>query len=487
MKKSGAIGGVFWAFSERVCAQLISAVVTFILARLLEPSLYGTIAIVTVIIDFLNVFVTGGFSTALIQKKDADELDFNACFVLSISVAFALYLLLAVTSPWIAEFYHTPDLRPIFLVLGLRMPIAAINSIQQAMIQKRMQFRSFFWATLIGTVISAIVGIYMAYAGYGVWALVAQYMTNVVIDTIALSFLSDWHPKFCFSTERVKKIWSFGGKVLASNLISTGQNDIRSLVIGKAFGPAELSFYNHGQKYVSLIAENICDSIRKVMFPVYSEQQQNQAVLLRTIRFSVRVSTYGLTPLLMGFAIVADHFVRAILTEKWLGCVPYIRIFCVAYWIRPITSICNQGILAVGKSHIILKEMRIVNSLSMFSVFAAAFAMKNVMAVAIFWLLSELVSFFLASYYAYKLLGYKPVNQVEDVSAELLLGISMAAVVYFTGRVVKANNILVLLMQIVVGAVVYWLLSHFLRNSAYEYISKKAICSIRSLWKGDRV
>lgn len=466
---------MIWAFGERVCAQLISTVVAIILARLLEPSMYGTVAIVTVIIEFLNVFVTDAFSTALIQKKGADELDFNSCFLLSVSVAAALYLILAIASPWIAEFYHSPVLRPIILVLGLRMPVAAVNSIQQAMIQKQMRFKSLFVATLIGTIISAIVGISMAYAGYGVWALVTQYMTNVVIDTIALFFLNNWRPKIRFSVERAKGIWSFGGKVLASHLISTGGKNIRSLIIGKVFGPEELSFYNNGQKYVSLIVDNVNSSIQKVMLPVYSERQQDRVKLLATMQMSVRVATYILTPLLFGFAIIADSFVRVILTEKWMGCIPYIRIFCAGYWFLPMSSIRCQAILATGKSQIVLKVKIITNSISLVFVFIAAFIVRNVLAIACFWVLGELISCILSVYFTNKLLGYQYRDQIKDIFPTLCIGVCMVVAVYLAHMVLKTSDIVSLLIQILSGATVYILLSHITNNKAYRYTLEKIL------------
>lgn len=472
-KKSGVLSGLAWSFGERICAQLISTIVTIILARLLDPNLYGIIAIVTVIINFLNVFVNGGFSTAIVQKKDTDDADYNSCFTLSFIVSWIVYGILIFISPLVAKLYKIPDLRILIIVLGIRLPIAAINSIQQAIIQRNMKFKNFFIATIWGTLVSAVVGITLAYKGYGVWALVAQYLSNIIIDTIVLFFINDWKPKFMFSTKRIREIWNFGGKVFGANLVDTTLQDIRSLLIGKVFGPADLSYYNHGQKYTSLIVENVNSSISKVMLPVYSKKQSDYKELLNAMRLSVRVATYVLTPLLIGFAVVSECFVRVVLTEKWLGCVPFICIFCVAYWFRPLCSICAQGILAIGKSAIILKQMLMVHFMSILTILIAIFSLKSVVAIAFSYLLCEVISLFLFSYYAKKSMGYTYKCQLMDVLPHLAIGIVMGVCVYFIEIWLSGWTVLKLLILVASGAIIYIALSYITSNSAFAYILKK--------------
>lgn len=471
--KTGIVAGLAWSFGERICAQLISTIVTIILARLLEPEYYGTVAIVTVIINFLNVFVTGGFSNAIVQKKEADSLDYDTCFVLSFLVAIILYGLLVATSPFIAQFYEMPALRMLIVVLGLRLPIASLNSIQQAVIQRSMQFKNFFVATIWGTLISAVVGILLAYKGFGVWALVAQYMSNVVIDTIVLLVMNDWKPRFRFSKERISRIWKFGSKVLGSNFVDAIIQNVRSLLIGKVFGAEDLSFYNQGQKYTSLIVDNVNSSISKVMLPVYSQKQSDKDELIRSMRLSVSVATYILVPLLIGFGALSDTFVRVILTEKWMQCVPFIRIFCLAYWFRPFCVICAQGILSIGKSGVMLRQTIIVHFFSIMTLIVAVFAMRSVVAIALSYLICDGISLVLHSMLAKRNVGYNYMDQIVDVAPTLFIGGIMGVVVYYVSKTFNDANIIILLVQIVIGAVVYISLSLLTNNKAFAYLLSK--------------
>ena len=241
-KQSSIAKGLYWAFAERIAAQFVSTLVGIILARLLVPQDYGVVSIVMVFITLCNVFVTSGFGTAIVQKKEVDETDYNTAFVLSFIMAIVLYGVLFFVSPLIAEFYELPILKSVIRVLGLRLILTSLNTIQQAHIQREMRFKKFFIATLFGTVISCVVGIILAYCGYGVWALVAQYLTNTTIDTVVLVFVGGWNPSLKFSKRKAKEIYSFGIKVLCTELVFTLEGDIRSLIVGKVFGSADLAY-----------------------------------------------------------------------------------------------------------------------------------------------------------------------------------------------------------------------------------------------------
>lgn len=208
-KKNSIIGGLFWTFGERITAQLVTTIVTIILARLLEPEHYGIISIVTVFISFCNIFVSSGFGSAVVQKKDITELDFNTAFIISFTVSLVMYIVIYICAPYIAKFYQMSVLIPVIRVMGIRLIIASLNTIQHAYIQRKMQFKKFFFATLFGTIVSAFLGVILAYKNFGVWALVVQYLTNTIIDTIVLLFVCEWRPKIQFNFENAKKLFSF--------------------------------------------------------------------------------------------------------------------------------------------------------------------------------------------------------------------------------------------------------------------------------------
>lgn len=469
--KRQILTGMMWSFAERISAQLVSTLVTIILARLLDPEHYGIISIVTVIITFLNIFVTGGFDSAIIQKKDADSLDYNTAFIISISVSFFLYGILFFAAPSIASFYDMPELTPVIRVMGIRLIIAAVNNIQQAYIRKNMAFKKFFWATLLGTVISGVVGIILAYSGFGVWALVAQYLTNVSIDTVMLFVVSEWRPKLEFSVQRAKRIWSFGWKVLATTLVYTIEGDIRSLIVGKVFGPSDLAYYDQGKKYPSLLVGNVNTTINKVMLPAYSKLQDNREELLRTLRQTIMIGVFILAPLLIGFAAIAESFVSLILTDKWLPAVPFIQIFSVSYLTRPLEESCRQALLAIGKSGTVLKCMIIINIIALISVLIAVFGLHSVLAIALFSFLTTLISLIAFLYSAKRNLGYKIKYQIHDVLPPLIIGAFMAVVVYFIGKI----SIVLwarIIIQIVVGGIVYILGSWLFKIEAFQLTIK---------------
>lgn len=466
---SKVVKGLIWTFGERITAQLVTTLVTIVLARLLDPEHYGIISIVTVFITICNVFVTSGFGTALVQKKEVDENDYNTAFVLSFSLSLILYILLFFVSPLIADFYNMNQLTVVIRVLALRLPIASINTIQQASIQRNMQFKKFFISTLFGTVISGVIGIFLAYRKCGVWALVAQYLSNVFVDTIVLTFVGTWKPKFIMKKDRINYIVSFGSRVLATNLVFTLENDIKSLVIGKSFGTSDLAYYDQGKKYPLLLVTNVNTAITKVMLPTYSKSQDDLGNLKRMLRKSIRVGIYVLMPILLGFAAVAPSFTSALLTEKWLPAVPFMQIFAISCITRPFETACHQALLAVGKSALILRLMVITSIVSILTLLVAVFCFKSVMMVAILNLLCAVLSFTVFSWASARYLNYKLLEQLSDILPECMVTLVMAAAVYGLGFL-SLNIYFLLVFQIVIGGLMYILMSMLFKLEPYKEV-----------------
>ena len=267
---------LLWTYAEKFLAQGITLLVSIILARILDPDQYGTIAIVTVFITIGDALVTGGFGNALVQKKNSSDLDFNSICWLSLFVAVILYGILFISAKEIANFYDANILVPVIRVMGIKFIFSAINSIQQAYVQKQMMFKKFFFATLGGTLFSGVFGIAMALSGYGVWALVGQYLSNTVINTLILAITIKWKLKFQISWKSIKELWKFGSKMLASTIVYTVKDNIRSLIIGKKFTSADLAYYNQGNRFPALLVTNIVESLGTVIFPVLSMEQDSK-------------------------------------------------------------------------------------------------------------------------------------------------------------------------------------------------------------------
>lgn len=465
--KGKVITNLFWKFAERIGAQFVTFVVSIVLARLLTPEEYGTIALVTIFITLANVFVSSGFGNSLIQKKDADDLAFSSAFYLSIAISLVMYGIVFLSAPYVAVFYGIPELTLILRVLGIKIPIAGINSIQQAYVSKKLIFKKFFYATIGGTIISGGVGIWMAYQGYGVWALVGQYLTNTIIDTVVLWFTVKWRPKLLFSFKVVKELYSYGWKLLLSSLLDTGYTELKSLLIGKMYTTTDLAYYNKGRQFPALVVTNINTSISSVLFPTISELQDDANAVMRVTRRAIKTSSYIMWPMMIGLGAVAEPFIELLLTEQWLPCVPYLRIGCFTYGLWPIHTANLQAMKALGRSDLFLKieiQKKIVGLVILM------LAMRHgVLVIALSGVLASLSSCYINAKPNKTLLGYSYSMQMKDMLPSFILACIMGAIVYPIQFFV-VNNLLCVICQAISGAVIYVVGSIIFKFESFNYI-----------------
>ncbi|RHA81976.1 lipopolysaccharide biosynthesis protein [Eubacterium ventriosum] len=467
MEKGKVISNFIWRFAERCGAQLVSFVVSIVLARLLEPSVYGTVALVTVFTTILQVFIDSGLGTALIQKKNADDLDYSSVFYFNFVVCIILYLGMFIAAPYIAKFYGNMSLIPVIRVISLTLIISGVKNIQQAYVSSNMLFKRFFFSTIGGTIVSAFVGIFMAYIGMGVWALVAQQLSNAMIDTMILWITVKWRPKAVFSWERLKSLLAYGWKLLVAVLLDTVYNNLRNLVIGKMYSSADLAFYNQGDKFPKIIVTNINTSIDSVLLPTMSSEQDNKARVKKMTRRAIKTSTYIMAPLMMGLAFCAKTVVELVLTQKWLPCVPFLQIFCITYMFYPVHTANLNAIKAMGRSDIFLK-LEIIKKIVGMSLLLSTMWF-GVMAMAYSLLLGSVLSQIINSWPNRKLLNYGYLEQLKDILPGILLAVFMGVWVYFVGYI-KLPTTLLLMVQIIVGAIIYIGLSAVLKLEAFEYL-----------------
>lgn len=461
------VSNLIWRFLERAGAQLISFVVSVILARLLAPELYGTIALVTVFTNIMQVFIDSGMGNALIQKKDADDLDFSSVFFFNITMCLGLYGLMFVGAPLISAFYDMPELIPVIRVLSLTLVASGVKNIQQAYISKNLLFKRFFFSTMGGTFAAAVVGVGMAIYGFGIWALVAQHLTKNVVDMIILWFTVKWRPKLQVSVRRLKDLFSFGWKLLLSSLIDVVYNDLRQLIIGKLYTSSDLAQYNRGKQLPHLIITNINTSIDSVLLPTMAAEQDNQARVRGMTRRAIKTSTYIMAPLMLGMAAVAEPMVRLLLTEKWLPSVPYMRIFCITYVFYPIHTANLNAIKAMGRSDLFLK-LEIAKKIVGVTVLGCTmwFGVK-VMAYSL--LFTSVTSQIINSWPNRKLLEYSYFDQLRDILPAILLAAGMGFCVSFVPMLGWMDYV-TLGVQILLGAIIYILGSMLLQLEAYRYI-----------------
>lgn len=467
VSKAKVISSLFWKLMERGGTQGVQFVVQIVLARILVPDDYGMIAIITVFIMIANVFIQSGFSTALIQKKDTDEVDLSSVFYLSIFVAFLLYIILFFTAPIIAAFYEIPLLIPVLRILTITLLFGAFNSLQNAVIARKMQFRKLFFSSLGAVLISGTAGIVLAYRGYGVWALVAQQIVNQLLITLILWFTVKWRPKLLFSIKRLKGLFSYGWKLLVSSLIDTLYMNLRNLIIGKLYNPDILGFYNRGDQFPSIIVSNINGSIQSVLLPALASQQENKLRVKDMVRRSIVTSSFILFPIMFGLAVIAEPLVKILLTYKWLPCVPYLQIFCACYALWPIHTANLQAINALGRSDIFLKLEIIKKALGLIILGVTIFYGSYAIAVGL--LVSGIISTFINAYPNLKLLNYSYKEQWKDIMPSLLLSLVMASMVY-TIEWFSMPVWLTLLIQICLGVLIYLGLVMIFKLECFTYL-----------------
>lgn len=466
----GVLPNFFWRLAERFGAQGVALVVSIILARLLVPEVYGTIALVTVFTQILNVFVDSGFGNALIQKKDADDLDFSTVFYFNIAVCLLLYAGVFLAAPWIARFYNDLALTPVVRVLSLTLIISGVKNVQQAYVSRTMQFKRFFFATLGGTIGAAVIGIAMAYFGFGVWALVAQQIFNATVDTLILWITVKWRPKWMFSWQRLKGLFSFGWKLLASSLLDTVYSDLRQLIIGKLYTSSDLAQYNRGKQLPDLLVNNIDTSINSVLLPAMSQVQDDSARVKSMTRRAMKTSTYVIAPIMMGLAFTAEFVIRLLLTEKWMPCVPFLRIFCITYLFYPVHTANLNAIKAMGRSDLFLK-LEIVKKVVGLIVLLSTMWF-GVMAMAYSLLFTSITSQIINSWPNKKLLDYSYPEQIRDILPGILLAVLMGCCVYPI-QWLGLPDVVTLLIQVPLGAAIYIGVSAVLRLDSYKYVMKE--------------
>lgn len=450
--KGQVFSGLFWKFGERIIAQGVSFIISLVLARILMPEQYGIISLVLVFINLANVFVSDGLGESLIQKHDADDTDFSTMFFCSLGVGMILYIILFLTAPFIAKFYNDPAITAVVRVLSLQVPLSAIKTIQHAYVSKHMLFKKFFFSTLGGTIVSGIIGIVMAYKGLGVWALVEQYLVNSVMDLTILFITVKWRPYLRFSLKSAKVLFSFGWKLLAAQFINILYSEIRSLVIGKVYTNSDLAYYNRGNHFPSLIITNINTSISTVLFPAMSKVNGNVDAVKALTRKSMKMTSYVIFPMMVGMIAVSEPMIRLLLTEKWLGCVPFLQLSCIYWMVQPCQTANVQAIKAVGRSDICLK-LEVIKKLIGFS-FVVATMFISVYAIVASNTLFAFVSVVINIIPNRRLIHYGFKEQIKDLMPAFILSIIMGLLTYAV-IFIGLPDILTLIIQVFVGVSIY--------------------------------
>lgn len=454
------VNGVIWNSIDRFTTQGINFVFSILIARMLLPSDYGIIGMLSIFMAVAQCFINSGFGAALIRKNDRTEADFCTIFYFNIIVAFICYGLLWLGSPYIAKFYNLPLLESVTKVWGLNLIITSFSGIQDAKLSIDINFKSRAKISVTTSLFTGIIGLWMAYIGYGVWALVFQTLLSNILRTSLLWIVVRWMPKLIFSWKSFKELFSFGSKLLASSLLDTIYNNIYTIVIGKRFSANALGVYSRADTLAQFPSSNITIVLQAVTFPVLCKIQDNEIRLTNAYRRFLRISAFVIFPLMVGLAAVADPFIRLVLTDKWEGAILFLQIICFSLMWYPIHAI-NLNLLQVkGRSDYFLK-LEIIKKILGVSVLCVTIPL-GLTAMCYGRIFTSVVCLAINTFYTKKLIGYSFINQMKDLAHILIHTFVMGGIVFAT-----VNSLPTLWLQLVIGilaGLVYYILgAYFMR------------------------
>lgn len=464
--------------------QGIQFILMIVLARLLLPEDFGLVVIVSIFITIAGVFIERGFSEALIQKKNPDELDFSSVFYLNIIVALVLYGLLFYTSPFISLFFEEPKITLILRVLSFVLFFKAFNLVHNVILSKSMQYKKLFLSSLGAIIFSSFIGITMAYSNFAVWSLVGQQLSYQLLFTMILWFVVGWRPKLIFSLERIGTLFSFGSRLLLSSILYIIYINLQSFVVGKMYNATVLGYYNRGMQLPSTIVNNFNGSIQTILFPALSSQQDNKNAVKAMLRKTVVTSSFIIFPLMVGLAVTAESVIKILLNDQWLPTVPFLQIFCAYYTLWPLDTSNIQVIKALGLSKLYLKLEILKTIFGLIMLIIAIQFGAHALAWGVF--ASGIFSLILGGYNISKIVNYSYIEQLTDIIPPLFLSLMMGGIV---GGIesFEWSTTIILLLQIITGAVVYVGVSTVFRLKGFNYLLWALHDLKKSKTKVDRV
>lgn len=454
--KQQATKSVLWSAIERFSVQGIQFLLSIIIARLLLPTDYGLIAMLSIFMAIAQTFIDSGFANALIQKKNRTETDYSTAFFFNIAISVVLYLLLYLSSPAIANFYHQEELNAITRIVGISLIINSFGIVQQAKLTIALNFKRQAIASLTAVIFSGIIGVGMAYSGYGAWALVWQSLLNNFLRVALLWFFSKWVPLFCFSRESFCTLFSFGSKILLSSLLHTIYTNLYTLIIGKKFSAGELGYYNRAFTLAQFPSTNLTNVIVRAVYPIQCRLQDDDEQLRSMFLKYMRMACYLIFPVMIGFCALAEPVVRLLLTDKWLPAVPLLQILCIAYMWDPIMKINHNMLNVKGRSDYFLYA-EVLKKIVAFTILflTIPFGVKIMCAGLILYAFADII---IITYYTRKLTGISLLIQIKVLLPVVLLSFSMGGLVYLTTLLME-NVWIQVLLGLVVGVSYYVALS----------------------------
>lgn len=468
--KDKTLKGVTWTAADTVLRYGITFVVGIILARILSPDEYGLIGILTIFIELFNIIVDGGFANALIQKKNADEVDFCTVFFVNLALSVILAALMYLSAGLISKFFERDELLNLTRVMSVIVIINAFAVVQKARLTKMIDFKTQTKVSVYSNIASGLIGIGMAYAGFGVWALVGQQISSALVTTVLFWILSKWVPKIMFSKESFKGLWSFGWKLMLSGIFNSLSGQLHNIVIGKIYSPATLGQYTRANQFGGTASSSITTIIQRVSFPVLSEIQDDPIYLKAAYKKVIKMTVFPTFILMMGLVAVSKSLIVMLIGEKWIEASVYLQILCFSMMLFPLHALNLNAIQVMGRSDLTLKINIIKNLLIIVPV--ALGIIFNIYAMLIADVIRGYICYYLNAYYSRPLLNYPIEEQLKDIMPIFIISVVMAVPV-FAMSFLPLPAYLLFVLQVIAGGVLTFIICESIKQQ--EYLEYKQI------------
>ena len=466
------VSGVGWSAADSFLGHGVTFIVGIVLARILTPAEYGLIGIVTIFTTILTGIVDSGFSNSLIRKKDVSNDDYNTMFYTNLVFSIVLFVLLFFSAPLIAHFFARSELVNLTRVMGLILIIQAFSLVQNTILTKRIDFKTKTKASVISAVVSGIIGIAMAYTGFGVWALVAQILSKQLFYSSCFWIFNKWLPSRRFNVESLKYMWGFGWKMMLSGLLANIWNQLYQVVVGKFYSPATLGQYTRSKEYAQIFSSNFTSIVRNVTFPALAEVQDDKVRMVDAYKRVIKMTMLVTTILMISMGAVAEPLIYCLIGSQWKEAATYLPFICVSLSFYPLHAINLNMLQVQGRSDIFLYLEIAKKIIAIGPICLGIF-------VSIYWMLigsiiNGIISFFLNSYYTGKKLGYSSWMQLRDILPFYGLSLVIALSVYFI-KFLPISNYIILPIQIIVGASVFFIIAESLKIPEYFELKEIAL------------
>ena len=463
--KEKTLNALFWAFFDAVGLQAIQFIIVIFLARILEPVEFGLIAMITVFISICSSFIDSGFSSALIQKKNASYVDENSIFYFTIIMGVITALLFWFSSISIASFYNEPRLISLSKVLSLTLFIDSLGNIHYTLFKKSVDFKTLTKISFISSLASGIVSIIMAFNGFGVWSLVVFILVNKSFRLILYWYLSTWKPALMFSLSSLRSMFRYGSNILLIGLLNNIFNNIYLLVIGKLFSATDLGYYSRAKSLQYVPVQNIAAISSRVTFPIFSKIQNDKTTLTRGLKKSISTIALITFPIMIGIFVTAKPLVIVLLSNKWLPSVIYLKLLCGVGLFYPLNRINLDTIKAIGLSNLLLKLQLLKKIMIVFAIFITY--QWGIEAMIYGQIIVHFFSYIFNLHHTSKYVNFRLFDQIKDICFSFILSLIMGVIIYFFNYFDLSNQFLLLLLQSFSGLFIYITLCYFLKLPAF--------------------